>query len=83
MSQAEAVRAAVDSVHASYRSEVGKLKMQLLLYREALLEAGVEPPDKSADDLLQMYRSCSLVISTASEVVGQLGSAKELLGWKV
>lgn len=75
----ETEQAVADSVHAAYRGEVARLKMQLVLYRETLLEHGIDPPDRDGDDLLQMVRDCNAVISTASMFVHHLGSAKELL----
>lgn len=74
----ENCQAAIDSVHASYRGEIARLKMQLVLYRKALIEAGVEPPDTSGEDLLELLRVCNRVVSSASEVVHVLGSSREL-----
>lgn len=73
------LEAAVDSVHATYRTEVARLKMQLVVYRQALEDHGIEPPDMEGADLLQMVRDANAVISTASEFVHHLGSSKELL----
>lgn len=81
--QHEQVAAVADSIHANYRSEVAKLKMQLVLYRKALLEHGIEPPDAEGDDLLALVNDCNSVISTTSAFVQHLGAAKELLyGWQ-
>lgn len=74
--------ALVQSVHDTYRGEVAKLKMQLVLYRKALLDAGIEPPDKSGEDLIELVNRCNAVVTTASDVISHLGSAKELgLDW--
>ena len=63
----------------AHRAEVNKLAMQLLLYRTALEEAGIDPPDASAEDLLEMWRRCMAIVQHANEFVTGLGSAKELL----
>ena len=60
--------------------EIAKLRMQLVTYRAALEEAGIEPPDMEGADLLQMWRDCRKVIETANEFVIGLGTSKELLG---
>ena len=78
----EIAEASVDAVHATYRSEVAKLKMQLVLYRKALLDAGIEPPDHDGEELLAMLRDCNAVISTTATFVQHLGSAHELL-WEL
>jgi hypothetical protein len=68
-----------------HRLECARLQMQILVYREALLQAGVTPPDKEGQELLEMWQDCRAVISTANEFVAKLGSAKELLkgeGWR-
>lgn len=61
------------------RMEQVKLQMQLVRYRDALEQAGIEPPDATGAELLAMWRDCRTVISTASEFVMRLGSSKELL----
>lgn len=53
--------------------------MQLLVYREALIAAGVEPPDKDGEDLQRMWDSCCAVISAAHLALSELGTSKELL----
>jgi len=63
----------------AHRAEVNRLAMQLLLYRTALEEAGIDPPDASAEDLLEMWRRCMAIVQHANEFVTGLGSAKELL----
>jgi len=80
--QQEYLEAIADSLHTSYRSEIARLKMQLVLYRKVLLDNGIEPPDREGEDLLDMVRECGTVVSTASAFVQHLGTAKELLyGW--
>lgn len=69
----------VEAQDHEHRMEVARLQMQLVRYREALEEAGIEPPDSEAAELLAMWRECRAVISTASEFVAYLGTAKELL----
>lgn len=81
MSDTDTEMATAQAIHATYRSEVAKLKMQLVLYRKALVEHGIEPPDREGEDLLEMVRDCNAVISTASAFITRLGSAKEMLWW--
>ena len=64
---------------SQFRVELAKREMQLVRYRQTLEEHGIEPPDMDGADLLEMWRDCRAVISTASEFVAHLGSAKELL----
>lgn len=64
---------------AEHRLEVAKLRMQLVRYRQALIENGLDPPDADGEELLAMWRECRHVISTASQFVMSLGSGKELL----
>ena len=71
--------AAAEAVHLAYRQEISKMQMQLVRYRRALLDAGIEPPDNTGEELMEMYRDCAAVISTASHFVGSLRSAHELL----
>lgn len=58
--------------------------MQVVLYREALERAGIEPPDDTGKDLLKMWRDARAVIRAAQECVANLGTSKELLSetWK-
>lgn len=69
----------VEAIRDEHRVELAKLRMQLALYRESLVEAGIEPPDRDGEELLQMWQDCRAVISTASHFTAQLRSAKELL----
>lgn len=62
-----------------YRLELAKRDMQIVRYRLVLEEHGIEPPDADGADLLEMWRDCRAVISTASEFVAKLGTSKELL----
>ncbi len=78
----ELERASAEAVALAYRGEVAKLKMQLVVYRQALLDAGIEPPDRDGEELLELVRRCNAVVTSASEVIHHLGSAKELtLAW--
>lgn len=70
---------AFEATALEHRLELAKVRMQLVIYRECLEENGIEPPDKDGEELLAIYRRCSAVISTASDFVAELGSAKELL----
>lgn len=72
----------IEAMSVQYREEVAKLNMQLVLYRETLINHGIEPPDESGEELLKMWKDCRSVISTASHFVANLRSAKELLGEK-
>jgi hypothetical protein len=58
---------------------MGKLGMRLALYRAALEGAGIDPPSEEGAELLQMWRDCSAVVSTASAFVDNLGTSKELV----
>ncbi len=62
-----------------YRLELAKRDMQLVRYRLALEQAGVEPPDADGAELVEMWRSCRHVIATSHEFVMKLGTSKELL----
>ena len=62
-----------------HRLELAKAHMLLVCYREVMEEHGIAPPDPTGEELLQMWRDCSAVISSASEFVEKLGSSKELL----
>lgn len=62
-----------------YRLEIAKRDMVIVRYRQALIAAGVDPPDLEGADLLEMWQDCRAVISTASEFVAKLGTSKELL----
>ena len=70
---------AVLPLHVAYGQEIAKLKMQLLLYREALQANGIEPPDGDGEDLMRMWESCKAVISAAHGCIAELGTSKELL----
>lgn len=70
---------AVLPLHVSYGQEIAKLKMQLLLYREALIENGIDPPDGEGEDLMRMWESCKAVIKAAQGALAELGTSKELL----
>lgn len=69
----------VEAISQAYRGEIAKLKMELVLYRQTLLDNGIEPPNATGEDLLTMYNECRAVISTASNFVANLRSSQELL----
>lgn len=75
----DSVIASVDAVHATYRSDMAKLQMRVVLYRRLLEEHGIEIPDHDDDELMQMWQDCRAVISTAATFTSHLRSAKELL----
>jgi hypothetical protein len=62
-----------------YREELAKQQMQLLTYRQCLLDNGIEPPDRSGEELLVMWRNCRKLMEVANWFVSELGSTKELL----
>jgi hypothetical protein len=70
---------AVEAMRDEHRLELAKLRMQLALYRQSLVAAGIDPPDRDGAELLQMWQDCRAVISTASHFTASLRSAKELL----
>jgi hypothetical protein len=71
--------ATLEAVEHEHRVELAKLRMLLVRYRQVMEEHGITPPDVEGEELLRMWRDCRAVISTASEFVANLGSAKELL----
>lgn len=66
-------------VALAYQDEIAKLKMQLIRYRRVIEDAGLEPPDDSGEDLLQMWEDARAVIREAQNLVANLGTSKELL----
>jgi hypothetical protein len=69
----------LEAMAAEHRIELAKRDMQLVRYRSALEEHGIEPPDMDGEELLRMWRDCRHVMSTASQFVMRLGTSKELL----
>ncbi len=62
-----------------HTEELGRMTMQLILYRRALVEAGIEPPDREGEDLEALWQSCKNVVRAASELTATLGTSAELL----
>lgn len=62
-----------------HRQQEAVLTMRLVRYREALEENGITPPDDTDDELLALWRDARAVVTTASEFVAHLGTAKEWL----
>lgn len=62
-----------------HRLELAKLRMQLVRYRGELEAHGIDPPDMDGADLIEMWRDCRHVMTTASQFVMKLGTSKELL----
>ena len=56
---------ALEAMTLEHRAEVGKLAMQLALYRAELERHGIEPPDQTGEELLRLWRSSAAVVSTA------------------
>lgn len=69
----------VESIETRHRADVGKLAIKLALYQEALEREGIEAPDPDGAELLKFWRDCASVVSTASDFVSELGTAKELI----
>lgn len=70
---------ALEAMRQEHRLELAKLRMQVIRYRELLIDNNIEPPDYDDEELLEMWRGCRAVISTASHFVANLRSAQELL----
>lgn len=70
----------IEAKELEHRVEVNRLKAKLALYRMALEDAGIQPPDGEAADVVQLWRDTAAVIDTTSTFVERLGSAKELIG---
>ncbi len=70
---------AVEAMRQEHRVELAKLRMQLVAYRQLLVDNGIEPPDHDDDALLEMWRESRAVISSASHFVAYLRSEAELL----
>lgn len=69
----------VESLELGHREELAKMEMQLALYRSVLEQHGIDPPNEEGRELLKLWRDSAAVITTASEFVAGLGSAKELV----
>ncbi len=69
----------VFAVRIPLEREIEKLAMELVVYRKALIDAGIEPPNLSGADLLEMWEACRQVINAAHGCIAQLGTSKELL----
>lgn len=73
------MNAALEAVELDHRIELAKARTQLALYRRALVDNGILPPDMSGDDLLQIWEDCRNVILAAQTCVANLGTSAELL----
>ena len=62
-----------------HRQTEAILTMRIVRYREVLEENGIDPPDDTDDELLALWREARAVVSTASDFVAHLGTAKEWL----
>lgn len=69
----------LNALQLAHRAENAELAMQVARYRALLEEHGIEPPDDTAEDFLQMAREAAAVVHTASEFVATLTTSKELL----
>lgn len=70
---------AIAALEMQRRDDLSRERMRTLLYLQALRDAGIEPPDADDNELLQLWQDARAVVSTASEFVHHLGTAKELL----
>lgn len=70
---------AFEAERVQHQQDLAKLRMQLIMYRMALEEAGIEPPDRDDGDLLEMWRACRRVLEAAHLCVANLGTSMELL----
>lgn len=69
----------LEAMELQHRAEINKLAMKVALYRRLLEEHGIEPPDASGEDLLDMWRRCMGIVAHTHDFVHRLGSSKELL----
>lgn len=69
----------IEAAELDHRLELAKARMQLFLYRQTLYEHGIEPPDRSGEDLLEMWAACRDVIRAAQLCVANMGTSMELL----
>lgn len=64
--------------HEAARDQAAMAMRVALLCRQ-LRVAGIEPVDKSSDELVALYEHCKAVVEAASRLVEFLGTSKELL----
>lgn len=69
----------IAALHREHREQLGKMQMQLVLYREALEKAGIEPPDRDGEELLRLWRASARVIADAADLLHVYGTSKELV----
>lgn len=69
----------LEAVHQQQRVETGKLTLQLSVYRQQLIAAGIEPDDRDDEELIRLWRLAANTVSAASALVSELGPARELL----
>ena len=74
----ELVMAASQSVHATYRTKINQLEAQLLLYRMALIDAGIEPPDAGGEDLVRIMELIQALTVASTDFVQFFGSGREM-----
>jgi hypothetical protein len=73
----ELVRASAEAVHVTYRTKINELEAQLLLYRRALVENGIEPPEAPAGDLLELMRLIARMTEASTAFAHFFGSGRE------
>lgn len=69
----------LEAVHQQHRIDTGKMTLQLSVYRQQLIDAGIEPADRDDEELMQLWKAAADTVSAAAAFVGLLGSGKELL----
>lgn len=73
----EAARASAEAVHAAYRSKINELEARVLLYRRALAENGIDPPDAPAGDLLRLMSLIAALTEASTDFADFFGSGRE------
>jgi len=74
----ELAQATAEAVALSYRKKINELEAQLLLYRKALIDAGIDPPDRESDDLMELMRRIAALTEASTDFVDFFGSGKEM-----
>jgi hypothetical protein len=69
----------LEAVHQQHRIDRDKLALQAAVYRQQLVQAGVDPDDRHEDELLRLWRVAADTVSAASALVAELGTQVELL----
>lgn len=70
---------AFESLHQIYGEELAKARMANALLHQQLLDAGIEPVEKSAEDLLELFEGSQRILHEASLFAKKIGTSWELL----